>query len=128
MAGTIGVDVVQTGSVGLPPAFRDSAGTETGQLCRAWVNFNGVTTVSVRGSFNVSSVTRNSTGNYTIAFSTSMPDANYSTVGCGTYSNTEAWSLAALTTGTTASGVNVITKPGGITTQDLIGCYVAIFR
>jgi hypothetical protein len=46
--------------------------------CRAWVNFNGNAGVSVRDSGNVSSVVRNSTGVYTINFSTSMPDANYS--------------------------------------------------
>lgn len=45
---------------------------------RAWVNFDGITTVTVRGSGNVSSVTRNSTGNYTINFATAMPDTNYS--------------------------------------------------
>ena len=44
--------------------------------CRAWVNFDG-TSGSIRGSANVTSVTRNSTGNYTINFSSSMPDANY---------------------------------------------------
>jgi hypothetical protein len=45
--------------------------------CRAWVNFDGVTGPTVRGSGNVSSVTRNSTGNYTVNFTTAMPDANY---------------------------------------------------
>lgn len=43
---------------------------------RAWVNFNG-TTGAIRASVNVSSVTRTSTGNYTLLFSTAMPDANY---------------------------------------------------
>lgn len=46
--------------------------------CRAWVNFDGVTGPTIRGSGNVSSVTRTSTGNYTINFTTAMPDANYS--------------------------------------------------
>ena len=44
--------------------------------CRAWVNFNG-TNGSIRASGNVSSVTRNGTGNYTVNFTTAMPDANY---------------------------------------------------
>lgn len=45
--------------------------------CRAWVNFDGTTsTPSIRGSGNVSSVARNSTGVYTINLSTAMPDAN----------------------------------------------------
>jgi hypothetical protein len=46
--------------------------------CRAWVNFNGVpASATIRGSGNVSSVTKNSTGNYTVNFTTAMPDANY---------------------------------------------------
>jgi len=48
--------------------------------CRAWVNFNGTTASpsTIRGSGNVTSVTKNSTGNYTVNFTTAMPDANYS--------------------------------------------------
>ena len=47
--------------------------------CRAWVNFDGATTTpTIRASGNVSSVTRNATGNFTINFSTAMPDADYS--------------------------------------------------
>ena len=48
--------------------------------CRAWVNFNGVTTATIRASGNVSSVTRNGTGDYTVNFTTGMPDVNYSVV------------------------------------------------
>jgi hypothetical protein len=46
--------------------------------CRAWVNFNGQGTVSIRASGNVSSVTDNGTGDYTLNFSTSIVDVNYS--------------------------------------------------
>jgi hypothetical protein len=46
--------------------------------CRAWVNFNGTGTVAIRGSGNVSSITDNGTGDYTINFTNAMPDANYS--------------------------------------------------
>ena len=45
--------------------------------CRAWVNFNGTGTVAIRESGNVSSITDNSTGVYTVNFATAMPDANY---------------------------------------------------
>ena len=48
--------------------------------CRAWVNFNGTGTVAIRASGNVSSITDNGTGDYTVNFTTAMPDANYS--GC----------------------------------------------
>ena len=49
--------------------------------CRAWVNFNGTGTVAIRASGNVSSITDNGTGNYTVNFTTAMPDANYSVSG-----------------------------------------------
>ena len=45
---------------------------------RAWVNFNGTGTVAIRASGNVSSITDNGTGDYTVNFTTPMPDANYS--------------------------------------------------
>ena len=45
--------------------------------CRAWVNFDGTGTVAIRDSANVSSVTDNGTGDYTINFAIAMPDANY---------------------------------------------------
>ena len=47
---------------------------------KAWVSFNGTGTVAIRGSFNVSSITDNGVGNYTMNFTTAMPDANYSTL------------------------------------------------
>ena len=56
-----------------------SNGVATNAL--AWVNFNGVTTVTIRSSYNVSSVVRNSTGVYTINFSNAMSDANYCITG-----------------------------------------------
>ena len=49
--------------------------------CRAWVNFNGTGTVAIRASGNVSSITDNGTGSYTVNFTTAMPDANYCFVG-----------------------------------------------
>jgi hypothetical protein len=50
--------------------------------CRAWVNFNGTGTVAIRASGNVSSIVDNGTGDYTVNFTTAMPDENYSaTVG-----------------------------------------------
>jgi hypothetical protein len=48
--------------------------------CRAWVNFNGTGTVAIRDDGNVTSITDNGTGDYTVNFTTAMPDANYSVV------------------------------------------------
>jgi hypothetical protein len=52
-----------------------SNGVTTNAL--AWVNFNGVTTATIRASFNVSSVTRNAAGSYTVNFTSVLSDANY---------------------------------------------------
>jgi hypothetical protein len=54
------------------------SGTAPLYMCRAWVNFNGLGTVA--GSGNVTSVTRNTTGDFTVNFTTGMPDASYSCV------------------------------------------------
>ena len=57
----------------------NAGGSAPVYACRAWVNFDGTTTPpTIRASGNVSSVTRNGTGDYTVNFTTAMPDANYS--------------------------------------------------
>ena len=53
-----------------------SNGVTTNAL--AWVNFNGTGTVAIRSSYNVSSITDNGTGDYTVNFATALSDANYS--------------------------------------------------
>jgi hypothetical protein len=45
--------------------------------CRAWVNFNGTGTVAIRASGNVTSITDNGTGDYTVNITTALSDANY---------------------------------------------------
>jgi hypothetical protein len=59
----------------------NASGSAPVYACRAWVNFNGSGTVAIRASGNVSSITDNGTGNYTVNFTTAMPDANYSLAG-----------------------------------------------
>ena len=53
--------------------------------CRAWVNFNGTGTVAIRASGNVSSITDNGTGDYTVNFTTAMTDSDYSVVSGSGY-------------------------------------------
>ena len=67
--------------------------------CRAWVNFNGTGTVAIRASGNVSSVTDNGIGLYTLNFSNAMPDANYTVVA----TNNVLSALNGSTTDTSAS-------------------------
>lgn len=99
-----------------------SPGSVGGQLCRAWVNFNGTSTVAIRASFNVSSITDNGTGDYTVNFTTAMPDANYApqlTIDVG---------LRHQATSQTAAGVTVGTFNTSGVAFDASGIYVAIFR
>jgi hypothetical protein len=60
-----------------------SAATAYG--CRAWCKFNGTGTIAINGSGNVSSLTDNGVGDYSVNFTTAMPDANFSGVGTATY-------------------------------------------
>lgn len=82
--GSLLADVVQGSTAGTPPQFNDGNGTQVGTLCRAWVNFVG-SSGAKNGSFNVSSITRNSLGNYTINFTNALSASNYSI--CGTANN-----------------------------------------
>ena len=60
-----------------------SAGVTTNAL--AWVNFGYVASaITVRAQYNVSSITRNGTGIYTLNFTNNTSDANYSVVGTAT--------------------------------------------
>jgi hypothetical protein len=59
----------------------NASGSAPVYACRAWVNFNGTGTVAIRASGNVSSITDNGTGDYTVNFTTAMPDANYAVAG-----------------------------------------------
>jgi hypothetical protein len=78
--------------------------------CRAWVNFNGTGTVAIRASGNVSSITDNGTGDYTVNFTTAMPDANYAFSICaGRYASTFAVPVGGRTTQPTTSSMRIYT-------------------
>ncbi|MAM17517.1 MAG: hypothetical protein CME35_00940 [Gramella sp.] len=68
-----------------------TGGINQARIAKAWVNFDGSGTVAIRASYNVSSITDNSTGNYTVNFTTAMPDTNYSAV---MYTNTTDYGMA----------------------------------
>lgn len=67
-------------------AWLNTDGTEN-YKCRAWVNFNGTGTVAIRASGNVSSITDNGTGDYTVNFASAMADANYGVIGTANISS-----------------------------------------
>jgi hypothetical protein len=62
-------------------ALTNTGGNPRYYAARAWVNFEGTGAVEIRASANVSSITDNGTGDFTINFTTAMPDANYSVAG-----------------------------------------------
>jgi hypothetical protein len=77
-AGTNTTQLATTGYVKTEiPNALNATGSAPIYACRAWVNFNGTGTVAIRASGNVSSITDNGTGNYTVNFTTAMQDANY---------------------------------------------------
>ena len=97
--------------------------------CRAWVNFNGTGTVAIRGSGNVSSITDNGTGNYTVNFTTAMTDANYASIL--TTSDTPTINrIAVIDQGTppTTSQLKFYTGTPGSSLGDQIYNSVSIFR
>ena len=74
MAGKLVIDTLQDGSGNSTSATNAIQGS-----AKAWVNFNGATGV-INASFNVGSVTRNGTGDYTVNFTNALADSNYSGV------------------------------------------------
>ena len=103
---------------------------------KAWVNFNGTGTVAIRAQFNVSSITDNGSGDYTINFSNAMSDANYSTIGScnrqsgggdgivSLYANNNSGALVDPTT----SAARINTSLFNNSDVDLTYVCVAIFR
>ncbi len=109
--------------------FPAVSGTAPLYAARAWVNFNGTGTVAIRASGNVSSITDNGVGDYTVNFTTAMPDANYSAVaslmsGVGT-GNTNTQVFGTVATGSVRTW-QVNSASGVLLDAAAIG--VAIFR
>jgi len=97
-------------------------------VCRAWVNFNGTGTVAIRASGNVSSITDNGVGDYTVNFATAMPDANYASVLTGGIPSGNTLAVnESTTTPKTASFLRLFSIQSA-TPVDLPVLNVAIFR
>lgn len=109
------------------------SGTAPLYMCRAWVNFNGTTATpsTIRGSGNVSSITKLSTGRYLVNMTTAMPDVNYAVLlttdlasdGPVIAANTEDY-ISARTT----SVVRIVCAIPGVGVKDTAIFQVAIFR
>jgi len=101
-----------------------SAATAYG--CRAWVNFNGQGTPAIRASGNVSSITDNGVGNYTVNFATAMPDTNYAVV-VGSGNNVAANDVGNLTHISSTSSVPYLHYETSVF-RDVEQLFLAVFR
>lgn len=123
------------GSVSVPVA------TVVNGSAKAWVNFNGTGTVAIRASFNVSSITDNAAGDYTVNFTTAMADANYAPIVIAAPADNQRNNV---TVGLTANGAPTLAPEGNTkfagsfrmqtgysgssTLIDYAAVYAAIFR
>jgi hypothetical protein len=128
--GTSG-QVLTSGGASAAPSWQDTGGG-AGTL-KAWVNFNGTGTVAIRGSGNVSSITDNGTGDYTVNFTTALADANYaSAVSAGRLSDKNTTAIianqATYAGNKTVSAFRVVSQTFQNGNTDVDMCDVTIFR
>jgi hypothetical protein len=125
---------VQVGEFDASGNFQFNSGygsTAIAYGCRAWVNFSGTGTVTIRASGNVTSITDNGTGDYTVNFTTALADANYCATFCGGAftggsGNTQNSLVNTYQFATTSFRFGAINTSGTNVDRDFIG--VAIFR
>tara|TARA_R110000822_G_scaffold92140_1_gene212086 strand:- start:3144 stop:3530 length:387 start_codon:yes stop_codon:yes gene_type:complete len=117
----------QTGSSSVP------SDTVISGSAKAWVNFNGTGTVAIRTSFNVSSITDNGTGDYTVNFTVAMVDANYSasgycidTVGSGTNGSIVCGARGSTPTASTFRFTTKFNQDAGLTDINIVN--IQVFR
>jgi hypothetical protein len=125
MPGTITISTLSDG------ADSTSATNLTRGACNAWVNFNGTNgAVAIRDSYNVSSVTRTASGNYTVNYTNAFPNVNYA-VAFGGQRNYPAGANMCIisipssdtTPGTTTTSISVVTQDqAGNQNDSLVVC------
>lgn len=119
-------------------AITDSAGANSSTpaaiangTAKAWVNFNGSGTVAIRASYNVSSITDNGVGDYTVNFTTAMADANYAAASVGG-NIANAGGIFSIATNSaaapTASAYRINVQSSGGTMNDNAYVFVSFFR
>ena len=111
----------------------NAVGTAPMFVSRAWVNFNGTGTVAISSSGNITSITDNGVGDYTLNFTTAFQDSSYALAGA--CANTASWGAITVNVGVigvtrlkTPSAVKIHTKQdqgGSVDTDDVS---VIIFR
>ena len=119
-------------------ALSTASGSAPSYSARAWVNFNGTGTPAVRASGNVSSIGDNGVGNYTVNFSTALPDANYSAVASVTSQGSANGSTNCVDVFASAGGTRVaptssafrlfVFHPGNQVAQDVVYVTASAYR
>tara|TARA_R100000458_G_C8182891_1_gene179279 strand:+ start:178 stop:534 length:357 start_codon:yes stop_codon:yes gene_type:complete len=114
---TLSVGTIKSAS-SASPVFQNSSGTEKGKLVFAWVNFTTAGSSSINGDFNVTSITENSTSEYTINFANAAANDDYAVIpNANLESNVWAHTL---TTGSYKTSTG-----GGLGTNEIHGIVIA---
>lgn len=110
----------------------NASGNAPVYACRAWVNFNGTGTPSIRASGNVSSITDNGIGDYKVNLITPMPDTNYALSGFATWTDSQAAGLVSQTSSYAPSvnyvPIRTVNSNHGSGFYDPVVVTVAVFR
>ena len=116
-----------TGNAATATKLSNDTGSAPSYSCRAWVNFNGTGTVAIRASGNVSSITDNGTGDYTVNFTTAMQDTGYS-AACSGRRSASGIDGVVVSDGYTTGSFTCKTSNGAGALEDFLFVNVAIFR
>jgi hypothetical protein len=97
-------------------------------IARAWVNFNGTSTVAIRADYQVDSITDNGTGNYTVNWTPgTLSDSNYVTTGLPSGGTDRMITIQTLTNYTT-SVCQIVVRGGGGGANDVDMVSIAAYR
>jgi hypothetical protein len=131
-SGTWGISI--SGNAATASELSTASGSAPSYSARAWVNFDGTTNVggncTIRASGNVSTVADNGTGDYTVNFTTAMPDANYAPVSMSSSASTQTQPRQITYKGgtKTTSALRLVSETDSGTNADTESVFVAIFR
>ena len=122
------MSTIKTETLSTPSNATVPVDTVVNGTAKAWVNFNGTGTVAIRRAFNVSSITDSGTGNYTVNFTTAMPDASYAVAAQSNAANGGAdWGYPSFERQRTSSSYQIMCSNTSYTLQDCENATVAIF-
>ena len=130
---TLVTQTIQSNTSG-PPVFKNSSGTEKGQLVKAWANIETSTSTSpggsktINGSFNISSCTDIDLGQHQITFTSAFADANYCVVATTGHNNmTSQLNATAEVREIATTGFKIIAEDVDAAYVDRDKLYIAVF-